>query len=103
MLGGLMGKHSSNTGGGYGGGGYPQQQVVYQQAPPPKKSGIGMGGLALGGASMSPVAAGRMPAAVCRPHLTSFAFRTVGGGLLGGLLIADAIDDFGDNNDNNGA
>ena len=70
MLGGLMGKHSSNTGGGYGGGGYPQQQVVYQQAPPPKKSGIGAGGLALGGASISPVAAGRMPAAACRPHLT---------------------------------
>ena len=46
------------------------------------------------------------PYAGCRLSASSdppVAFRTVGGGLLGGLLIADAIDDFGDNNDNNGA
>lgn len=65
MLGGLMGKHSSNTGGGYGGGGYPQQQVAYQQAPP-KKSGIGMGGLALGGACIS-LSGSSGPCAACRP------------------------------------
>lgn len=52
----------------------------------------------------SPAAAGRVPPAVRRASsdLSAFAFCIVGGGLLGGLLIADAIDDFGDNNDNNG-
>lgn len=68
LLGRLGGRHSGRIspgyagggqygGGGYtGGGGYPvqsqQPQVVYaqQQAPPKKSGGIGMGGLALGGA-----------------------------------------------------
>jgi len=72
LLGKLLGGHGGHGsshgghGGGYGGG-YAQQQPVYAQGKP-KRHGIGMGGAALG----------------------------VGGGLLGGLLIADAIDDYGD-------
>ncbi|KAJ3493542.1 hypothetical protein NLJ89_g10996 [Agrocybe chaxingu] len=71
--GGLMGKlgggsHGSGGHGGYmGGGGYPAQQVVYTQAPK-KSGGMGMGTMALAG----------------------------GAGLVGGLLVADAIDDMGD-------
>ncbi len=79
MFGGLLGKlggGSSGGGGGgggygqpaYGGGGYGggyQQQPMYAQQPPKKSGGMGMGGaLALGA-----------------------------GGLIGGALIADAIND----------
>ncbi|KAF9032647.1 hypothetical protein BDZ89DRAFT_573029 [Hymenopellis radicata] len=52
-------------GGGYGGGYQQQPQVMYAQQPPKKSGGIGMGGaLALGA-----------------------------GGLIGGALLADAIND----------
>ena len=47
--GGLMGKLGAGRGGGFGGGGGYPQQTVYQQGRPPKKSGMGMGGMALGG------------------------------------------------------
>ncbi|PPQ63974.1 hypothetical protein CVT24_009096 [Panaeolus cyanescens] len=70
MLGGLMSKFGggSSHGSGYpqqgGYNGYPPQTVVVQQQPK-KSGGMGMGGMALAG----------------------------GAGLLGGLLVADAIDD----------
>ena len=77
-IGGLFGKllgghgsHGSSQGGysgGYGGGYAQQQRPVYVQGKP-KRQGIGMGGVALG----------------------------AGAGLLGGMLIADAVDDYGDN------
>lgn len=67
LLGGLFGKHN-NTGnqGGYQQG-PPPQTVIYQQAPaqPQRSGGMGMGGM---------LAAG-------------------GAGLLGGMLIEDALDD----------
>lgn len=78
-IGGLIGKllgghgsHGSSHGGysgGYGGG-YAQQQpnLAYVQGKP-KRHGMGMGGVALAG----------------------------GAGLVGGMLVADAIDDYGDN------
>lgn len=87
FLGKLLGKSSSSRpqqgyGGGYGqqgypqqgyGGGYPQQgyqqQGYYGQQPPRKSGGMGVGGAAALG---------------------------VGGGLLGGMLLADAIDDHED-------
>jgi hypothetical protein len=67
-LGALMGGHGSSGGhGGYGGyGGYPQQPVYVQQGH--KKSS----------------------------HAGRNAALAAGGGLVGGLLIADAIDDIGD-------
>jgi len=90
LLGRLTGGRTGHTGGGrppfgsgrpsYGGGGYAggggsyqqQPQVVYQQ--PPRKSGIGLGGLALG----------------------------AGAGVLGGVLLEEAFDnDFGGGNDFN--
>ncbi|KAJ5461078.1 uncharacterized protein N7458_002630 [Penicillium daleae] len=63
-------------GGGYGGG-YPPQGGYYPQQPPRKSGGMGTAGAAALG---------------------------VGGGLLGGLLIADAVEDMGDhdNYDNGG-
>lgn len=57
--------------GGYGG--YPQQGGYYPQQPP-RKQGGGMG--TAGAAALG-----------------------VGGGLLGGMLIANAVDDFGDHHD----
>ncbi|KAF4600523.1 hypothetical protein EYR38_005152 [Pleurotus pulmonarius] len=63
LFGGLFGKKPSS---GYGGGGYGQQpQVVYAQQPAKSGGGMGMGGM---------LAAG-------------------GAGLIGGALIANAIDD----------
>lgn len=73
LLGKLFSGHSSHGsshggyGGGYGGGYAPQQQPVYVQGKP-KRQGMGMGGVALG----------------------------AGAGLLGGLLIEDAIHDYGE-------
>ena len=51
--GGLMGKLGAGRGGGFGGGGGYQQQIYQQQGRPPKKSGMGMGGMALGGKGSS--------------------------------------------------
>ena len=69
LLGGSHGSSSGGQGGGYGGGYPPQQQVVYAQQPQKPKRGMGPGaGLALG----------------------------AGAGLLGGFLVADAIEDYGD-------
>lgn len=67
------------SGPGYGGGygGFPQQGGYYHQQPPRRQGGGGMG--TAGAAALG-----------------------VGGGLLGGLLIADAIDDFHDNDDYGG-
>ncbi|KAF8156150.1 hypothetical protein BJ912DRAFT_1151972 [Pholiota molesta] len=102
LLGGLMGKHTIIiTGGGFSGGGgtaegvwrrIPQQQpqVIYQQAPQ-KKSGIGMGTVALGGTH-------RMSAWILRGyHYLGWC------GLLGGLLIEDAIDNSYDQGFDQGA
>ena len=74
----------------FGGGGYPpyqgpQPQVVYaeQQQPPKKSGGIGMGGLALGSSYKL----------LDQWHnFTQRFFLLVGGGLLGGMLIEDMID-----------
>ena len=74
-IGGLFGKllgghgsHGSNHGSGYGG--YPQQSnMMYaQQGKPKRGKGMGMGGVALG----------------------------AGAGILGGVLLADAIEDYGE-------
>ncbi|KIM28828.1 hypothetical protein M408DRAFT_8603 [Serendipita vermifera MAFF 305830] len=62
------GGHSSSPFGGYGGGGGYMQQPIYGHAAKPKKSNAGRNAMLAGG-----------------------------GGLLGGLLIADAVDDIGDN------
>lgn len=90
---------SGGYGGGSGGyGGYPQQQqqpqVVYvQQGRPPKKSGgMGMGGMALAGTSMF-----FFFYILLRTVLISIS--PVGGaGLLGGVLLADAVGDAFDDN-----
>ncbi|KAJ5820590.1 hypothetical protein N7474_006181 [Penicillium riverlandense] len=52
--------------------GYPPQGGYYPQQQPPRKSGMGTAGAAALG---------------------------VGGGLLGGMLLADAVEDMGDHND----
>ena len=68
------GQPGYGPGPGYGGG-YPPQQQYYQQAPPKKSGGIGtMGGAALG----------------------------LGGGLVGGMLLEDAIQDHDQNEYNQG-
>ena len=65
----------------------PPQQVVYQQAPPQKSGGgIGMGTVALAGTSNF-----TMPR---RLKLTRHV--VAGGGLVGGMLLENAIDDHDD-------
>lgn len=69
------GGHSSHGGygGGYGGGYHPKPNLAHLQGKR-KGHGMGAGGLALG----------------------------AGAGILGGVLLADAIDDFGDASYDNG-
>jgi len=94
--------HSSGSGyGGQGfipgfGGGQGQSHGGYGYGKPPKKKQGGMGGagmLAAGGEYL-------VFRSVSCPILTRFPI--AGAGLLGGLLVADAIDDIGDGFDGGG-
>lgn len=111
LLGGILGpsKHSgggSGHGSGYEGygGGHGQPYGGHGQQPghakPPKNKKHGGGGL--GGAGMFAAGGKCSVFWYLGRVLTRFPSFLAGAGLLGGLLIADAFDDFGDGFDGGG-
>lgn len=85
----------SSHGSGFGGhgGGYGQSHGGFSHKPP-KHHGGGGGGMGIGGTALG----GKLSVfrSVSRPGSHAVSLSLVGAGLLGGLLVADAVEDIFD-------